>query len=139
MSVLVLVRMRGKTDRLLEASDRLAEAFGMPDGLTAQVTAPTDEGIVIMQLWESEEQRQLANEDPGQPRRAAVERAPARDDLGLGRGVRDRAGQVRGRGRRAACAPPQAGATAEGRPPRPAIPCDPRGRSSMVEQEPSKL
>jgi hypothetical protein len=64
MSVLVLVHMRGKTDRLLEASDRLAEVFGMPDGLTAQVTAPTDEGIVLMQIWESDAQRQLANEDP---------------------------------------------------------------------------
>ena len=64
MSVLALVHMRGKTDRLLEASDRLAEAFGMPAGLIAQVTAPTEEGIVLMQLWESEEQRQLANEDP---------------------------------------------------------------------------
>ncbi|HEY3764498.1 MAG TPA: hypothetical protein VGL44_05025 [Gaiellales bacterium] len=64
MSVLVLVQMQGKTDRLLEASDRLAEAFGMPDGLTAQVAAPTDEGIVILQLWESEEQRTAANEAP---------------------------------------------------------------------------
>ena len=64
MSVLVLVRMTGKVDPLLEAADRLAEAFGMPDGLTTQVAAPTDEGIVIMQLWESEEQRQAANEAP---------------------------------------------------------------------------
>jgi hypothetical protein len=64
MSVLVLVRMTGKTDLLLDAADRLAEAFGMPDGLAAHVAAPTDEGIVIMQLWESEEQRQAANEAP---------------------------------------------------------------------------
>jgi hypothetical protein len=64
MSVLVLVRMTGKTDPLLEAADRLAEAFGMPDGLTAHITAPADDGIVIMQLWESEEQRQIANESP---------------------------------------------------------------------------
>ncbi len=64
MSVLVLVRMTGKTDPLLEAADRLAEAFGMPDGLTAHITAPTDDGIVIMQLWDSEEQRQIANESP---------------------------------------------------------------------------
>jgi hypothetical protein len=65
MSVMVLVRMNGNTERLLEASDRLCEAFGMPDGLTAQVTAPTDEGIVIMQLWASEDQRREANEGPG--------------------------------------------------------------------------
>src|SRR5438309_2188083 len=64
MSVLVLVHMRGATDRLLEASDRLADAFGMPDGLIAQVAAPTDEGIVIVQLWESDDHRQRANEDP---------------------------------------------------------------------------
>jgi hypothetical protein len=64
MSVLVLVRMTGKTDPLLEAADRLTEAFGMPDGLTAQIAAPTDEGIVILQLWESEEQRHAANEAP---------------------------------------------------------------------------
>ena len=60
----MLVRMRGKPERLLEASDRLAEAQGMPDGLTAQVTAPTDEGIVLMQVWESDEKRLLAQDDP---------------------------------------------------------------------------
>lgn len=65
MSVLVLVRMNGNTDRLLEAADRLSAAFGMPDGLTAQITAPTEEGIVIMQLWASEDQRRVANEGPG--------------------------------------------------------------------------
>jgi hypothetical protein len=64
MSVLALVHMRGNTDRLLEASDRLSEAFGMPEGLIAQVTAPTDEGIVLMQLWESDEHRTRANDDP---------------------------------------------------------------------------
>jgi hypothetical protein len=64
MSVLALVHMRGNTDRLLEASDKLSEAFGMPDGLIAQVTAPTDEGIVLMQLWESDEHRMRANDDP---------------------------------------------------------------------------
>jgi hypothetical protein len=64
MSVLVLVHMRGRTERLLEASDRLAEALGTPDGLSAQVTAPTDEGIVLMQIWESDEKRLLANEEP---------------------------------------------------------------------------
>ena len=64
MSVLALVHMRGNTDRLLEASDKLAEAFGMPEGLIASVTAPTDEGIVLMQLWESDEHRTRANDDP---------------------------------------------------------------------------
>ena len=64
MSVLALVHMRGNSGRLLEASDRLAEAFGMPDGLITQVTAPTEEGIVLMQLWESDEHRQRANDDP---------------------------------------------------------------------------
>jgi hypothetical protein len=64
MSVLVLVHMRGATDRLLQASDRLADTFGMPPGLTAQISAPTDEGIVIVQLWESEDLRRQANEDP---------------------------------------------------------------------------
>jgi hypothetical protein len=65
MSVLVLVRMNGNTERLLEAADRLSAAFGMPPGLTAQVAAPTEEGIVIMQLWASEDQRREANEGPG--------------------------------------------------------------------------
>ncbi|HEX3328796.1 MAG TPA: hypothetical protein VHS27_02675, partial [Gaiellales bacterium] len=64
MSVLALVHMRGNTDRLLEASDKLSASFGMPEGLIASVTAPTDEGIVLMQLWESEEHRIRANDDP---------------------------------------------------------------------------
>jgi hypothetical protein len=64
MSVLALVHMRGNVGRLLDASDRLSATFGMPDGLIAQVTAPTEEGIVLMQLWESDEHRQRANDDP---------------------------------------------------------------------------
>ena len=64
MSVLVVVHMRGKTDRLLEAADRLTAAFGMPDGLTAQVTAPTEEGIMMVQVWESEDHRTRANDLP---------------------------------------------------------------------------
>jgi hypothetical protein len=64
MSVLVVVHMRGKTDRLLEAADRLTAAFGMPEGLTTQVTAPTDDGIVMVQVWESEEHRTRANDLP---------------------------------------------------------------------------
>jgi hypothetical protein len=132
MSVLALVHMRGNTDRLLEASDRLSEAFGMPDGLIAQVTAPTDEGIVLMQLWESDEHRMRANDDPnnrealqasgllretisGSAEVCVTDRVKFADVVAAPRTSRKRTTRAR------------------------RYHVTPRGRSSMAEQEPSKL
>ena len=113
MSVLALVHMRGNVGRLLDASDRLSETFGMPDGLIAQVTAPTEEGIVLMQLWESDEHRQRANDDPSN-REALQASGLLRETIsGSARGVRHRPGQVRRHRRRAADAP-QADAAGQG-------------------------
>ena len=114
MSVLVLVHMRGNTDKLLAASDRLAETFGMPAGLSAHVTAPTDEGIVLMQVWDSEEHRRQANEDP-RNRDALQASGLLRVTLsGSAEVYESRPGSVRRRGGRPAAAP-QAHPAAQGR------------------------
>lgn len=64
MAVLMIVSMRGPTEDLLAASDRIERGIGMPDGLLARVIAPTEDGIVLVNLWASEELRRASNDDP---------------------------------------------------------------------------
>jgi hypothetical protein len=63
-AVLMVVSMRGPTPDLLAAADRIERGIGMPDGLLARAVAPTDDGIVLVNLWASEELRRASNEDP---------------------------------------------------------------------------
>jgi hypothetical protein len=64
VAVLMIVSMRGPTEDLLVASDRIVCGIGMPDGLLARVIAPTEDGIMLVNLWASEEQRRASNDDP---------------------------------------------------------------------------
>jgi hypothetical protein len=48
---------------LLAASGRIERGIGMPQGLLARAIAPTDDGIVLVNLWASEELRRDSNED----------------------------------------------------------------------------
>ena len=60
----MVVELRGPTAELLTASERVERGIGMPPGLLARAVAPRDDGIVLINLWASEEQRVAANEDP---------------------------------------------------------------------------
>ena len=64
MAVLMVVSMRGPTEDLLAASDRIERGIGMPDGLLARAVAPTEDGIVLVNLWANEELRRASNDDP---------------------------------------------------------------------------
>jgi hypothetical protein len=64
MAVLMIVSMRGPTEDLLAASDRVERGIGMREGLLARVIAPTGDGIVLVNLWASEELRRASNDDP---------------------------------------------------------------------------
>jgi hypothetical protein len=64
MGVLMIVSMRGPTRELVAASDLLEERLGMPDGLLARVVAPSEDGIILVNLWASEELRLASNDDP---------------------------------------------------------------------------
>ena len=60
----MIVAMRGPTAALLAASDRIERGIGMPDGLLARVVTPSEDGILLVNLWASEELRRASNEDP---------------------------------------------------------------------------
>ena len=91
-----------------------------------------------MQLWASEDQRREANEGPGHE--ALIESGILRETLSGTSEVYETERVQLADVVPARAPPPQAGGPGEGRARRrPPIPCDPRGRSSMVEQEPSKL
>jgi hypothetical protein len=64
MPVLIIVSMRGPTEDLIAASDRIELGIGMPERLLARVIAPTEDGIVLVNLWASEEMRRASNDDP---------------------------------------------------------------------------
>jgi hypothetical protein len=62
--VLMIVSMRGPTPDLLAACERIERGIGMPDGLLARTIAPSEDGIVLVNLWASEELRRASNDDP---------------------------------------------------------------------------
>jgi len=65
MPVLAIVEVEGDADALKRASDAACQAIGMPPGLLARVVAPTESGIVLVNVWASEVERQASNADPG--------------------------------------------------------------------------
>jgi hypothetical protein len=64
MAVLVIMESLGDPDRLLAAADELVRGAGMPGGLLARIVARTDDGILLVHLWESAEARSAWHEDP---------------------------------------------------------------------------
>lgn len=64
-TVLAILELDGDTDRLLAAGTEVEQRLGTPDGLLARIVAPTESGIVLMQLWESPEARERNASNPG--------------------------------------------------------------------------
>lgn len=65
MGVLAMLELDGDTAALLEAAEKLEDLLPAPEGLRLRIVAPTDEGIVLFQLWESPEARQRNADQPG--------------------------------------------------------------------------
>jgi heme-degrading monooxygenase HmoA len=57
MGVLVLLEAKGDREKLLAASDDVVRLAGRAEGLLMRVVAPTDDGILLIHLWESDEAR----------------------------------------------------------------------------------
>jgi hypothetical protein len=64
MPVLMILDLEGDTERLLAVCEEIERGIGMPDGLLVRTVAPTDGGVVVVNLWASEEQRRRSNDDP---------------------------------------------------------------------------
>jgi hypothetical protein len=85
MGVLAMLELDGETKQLLGAMERLERLLPAPDGLVARMVAPTPEGVVLFQLWESQDARERNHKDPAHA--AALEASGIR---GLMRGSRSR-------------------------------------------------
>ncbi len=64
MGVLVMLELQGETSDLMAASQELDRRLPQPDGLLTQIVAPTDDGMVLFQLWDSADARQRNANDP---------------------------------------------------------------------------
>jgi hypothetical protein len=64
MAVLVIVSMRGPRSELLAACETIELGLGMPPGLLLRVLAPSDDGVVLVNLWANEDLRRASNDNP---------------------------------------------------------------------------
>ena len=68
MSVLAMVKLNGDPDLILEAKakymDPIAEAPFRKHGHRSQIVARNGEGVVVINIWDNAEGRDLANADP---------------------------------------------------------------------------
>jgi hypothetical protein len=85
MGVLAMLELDGDTAPLMDATEELDRLLPAPDGLLVRIVAPTAEGIVLFQLWESPEARRRNAENPDHA--AALEASGMRGSV---RGSRSR-------------------------------------------------
>jgi hypothetical protein len=86
MPVLAMLELDGDTGSLQAAATALEELLGIPPGLMARIVAPTETGIVLLQLWRTPEDRQRNADHPGH--REALEGSGM---LAAATGIRSRA------------------------------------------------
>lgn len=59
-----MLELDGDTARLMAAAEEIDRRLPDPDGLLVRIAAPTDGGMVLLQLWETAEARQRNADDP---------------------------------------------------------------------------
>lgn len=64
MAIVVLMESKGDPDRLLEASKELGRRAGPAKGLLARFVAPTDDGVLLVHVWESAAARSAWHDNP---------------------------------------------------------------------------
>jgi len=64
MGVLAMLELQGERLELMAAAEDLERRLPQPDGLLARIVAPTDDGMVLFQLWESVQARQRNADGP---------------------------------------------------------------------------
>ena len=73
MPVLAMLELDGDPGALMAAGAALETLLDTPEGLLLRIVAPTDAGIVIIQLWRTPEDRQRNADSPAH--RDALERS----------------------------------------------------------------
>jgi hypothetical protein len=64
MGVLAMLEIDGDTQQISAAVVKLERLMPEPAGVLARIVAPTDDGMVLFQLWESAEARQAHADNP---------------------------------------------------------------------------
>jgi heme-degrading monooxygenase HmoA len=64
MAIVVILEHKGDPERLMDASRKVDRMVGHPDGVLAQAFAPTDDGMLLVRIWESEQARAAWAENP---------------------------------------------------------------------------
>lgn len=64
MGVLAMLEIDGDTQQISAAVVELERLMPEPAGVLARIVAPTDDGMVLFQLWESAEARQAHADNP---------------------------------------------------------------------------
>jgi len=64
MGVLAMLELEGDTADLMAASVEVDRRLPAPEGLLVRIAAPTEQGLVLFQLWESADARMRNAGDP---------------------------------------------------------------------------
>ena len=64
MAIVVILEHKGEPERLMAASRELIRLASHPDGVLAQAITPTEDGVMLVRIWESEQARDAWAENP---------------------------------------------------------------------------
>lgn len=65
MAVVVILEHKGDPERLMAAFDEVTRLAPHPDGVLAQAIARTEDGVMLVRIWQSEQAREAWAEVPG--------------------------------------------------------------------------
>jgi hypothetical protein len=64
MAIVVILEHKGDPERLMAASRELIRLAPHPDGVLTQAFARTEDGLLLVRIWESEQARDAWAENP---------------------------------------------------------------------------
>jgi Antibiotic biosynthesis monooxygenase len=64
VAIVVILEHKGDPEKLIAAGKELARLAPQPHGVLVQAIAPTEDGMLLVRIWESEEARAAWAENP---------------------------------------------------------------------------
>jgi len=64
MAIVVILEHKGDPERLMAAVNEVARLAPHPDGVLTQAITRTEDGIMLIRIWESEKAREAWAENP---------------------------------------------------------------------------